>query len=243
MKKNRKKKLLRYWLGTRMPASLGYQKAKDAGNVSYSTTQGEDFTAEANASRANILPSALNKTTQSITPTLQNFATNSTPILTAASQRALTNYLAESFNALPVVNSAGEVVSEGTSVAAPSLSYTTALSTAGKALGVVGGAYGAANMVMDFAHNKDHRTAANMWDTVNTSTYTTDKGNTYNTYSSPNLQAELDYASSQKTSRNVNNTINSVGTGAAIGGVVGSIIPGVGNLIGAGEGCFSCCWA
>ena len=89
---------------------------------------------------------------------------------------------------------------------------------------------------MDFAHNKDHRTAANMWDTVNTSTYTTDKGNTYNTYSSPNLQAELDYASSQKTSRNVNNTINSVGTGAAIGGVVGSIIPGVGNLIGAGVG-------
>jgi len=70
MKKNRKKKLPRYWLGTRLPASLGYQKAKDAGNVSHSTTQGEDFTPEANASRANILPSALNKTTQSIMPTL-----------------------------------------------------------------------------------------------------------------------------------------------------------------------------
>ena len=33
MKKNRKKKLPKYWLGTRLPASLGYQKAKDAGNV------------------------------------------------------------------------------------------------------------------------------------------------------------------------------------------------------------------
>ena len=112
----------------------------------------------------------------------------------------------------------------------------TALNAAGKAIGIVGGAYGLANMVMDFAHNKDHRTAADMWSTVNTNTYTTDKGNTYNTYSAPNLQAELDYASAQKTSRNVNNTINSVGTGAAIGGVVGSVIPGIGNLIGAGIG-------
>ena len=87
-------------------------------------------------------------------------------------------------------------------------------------------------MAMDFAHNKDHRTAANMWDTVNTNTYTTDKGNTYNTYTAPNLQAELDYASAQKTSKNVNNTINAVGTGAAIGGTIGSIVPGIGNVVG-----------
>ena len=61
MKKNRKKKLPRYWLGTRLPASLGYQKAKDAGNVSYSTTPGEDFTPEADAARSNIFPSAMNR--------------------------------------------------------------------------------------------------------------------------------------------------------------------------------------
>ena len=108
----------------------------------------------------------------------------------------------------------------------------TVFNAAGKAIGVIGGAYGLANMAMDFAHNKDHRTAANMWDTVNTSTYTTDKGNSYNTYSAPNLQAELDYASAQKTSKNVNNTINAVGTGAAIGGTIGSIVPGIGNVVG-----------
>jgi len=50
-------------------------------------------------------------------------------------------------------------------------------------------------MAMDFAHNQEHRNVSNMWNTVNTNTYTTDKGNTYNTYSAPNLQAELDYAS------------------------------------------------
>lgn len=61
MKKNRKKRLPKYWLGTRMPASLGYQPNQGAGNVSYSTTRGEDFTAEADASRKKILPDAFNR--------------------------------------------------------------------------------------------------------------------------------------------------------------------------------------
>ena len=119
---------------------------------------------------------------------------------------------------------------------AASTAGRTALNAAGKAIGIVGGAYGLANMAIDFAHNKDHRTAANMWDTVNTSTYTTDKGNTYNTYSAPNLQAELDYAKAQKTSRNINNTIGAVGTGAAIGATIGSTVPVLGTAIGAGVG-------
>ena len=91
MKKNRKNRLPKYWLGTRLPASLGYQPNQGAGNVSYSTTKGEDFTAEANASRANILPSAFNKVTQSIVPIIQNTATNSVPVLTAASSKELGN--------------------------------------------------------------------------------------------------------------------------------------------------------
>ena len=235
MKKNRKKRLPKYWLGTRMPASLGYQPNQGAGNVSYSTTKGEDFTAEANASRANILPSAFNKTTQSIVPTIQNLATNSVPVLTAASSKALGNYLANSFTEQlgSQVWKGGELISEGSiTSAAPKLNYTSALSTAGKVLGGVGAAYGLANMGMDFAHNQDHRTASDMWSTVNTNTYTTDKGNTYNTYSAPNLQAELDYAGSQKTSRNLNNTINAIGTGAAIG----SFFPGIGTIIGGAAG-------
>ena len=89
---------------------------------------------------------------------------------------------------------------------------------------------------MDFAHNKDHRNVANMWNTVNTNTYTTDKGNTYNTYTAPNLQAELDYAKAQKTSKNVNNTIGAIGTGAAAGAVIGSSVPVLGTAIGAGVG-------
>lgn len=254
MKKNRKKRLPKYWLGTRMPASLGYQPNQGAGNVSYSTTRGEDFTAEANASRANILPSAFNRLQQSTTPLLNMFqntvksaASGATALGSTASAMAAANsiaaggvgarlaaggtadYMGSMFAGTPAATS-----STGSAAGSAGATATrTALNAAGKALGIVGATYGAANMAMDFIHNQDHRTAADMWDTVNTSTYTTDKGNTYNTYSAPNLQAELDYASSQKTSRNLNNTINAAGTGAAIGSV---IAPGIGTLIGGAAG-------
>ena len=253
MKKNRKKKLPRYWLGTRLPASLGYQKAQDAGNVSYSTTQGEDFTPEANAARANILPSAINRLQQSTTPLLnmfQNTAKAAAPgaaaigstasAMTAANTIAAggvgarlaaggtADYMGSMFAGTPAATSSSSIGSATGSAA--STAGRAVLNTAGKALGIVGSAYGLANMAMDFAHNQEHRNVSNMWNTVNTNTYTTDKGNTYNTYSAPNLQAELDYASAQKTSKNLNNTINAVGTGAAIGT---TILPGMGTLIGA----------
>ena len=260
MKKNRKNRLPKYWLGTRLPASLGYQPNQGAGNVSYSTTKGEDFTAEANASRANILPSALNRLQQSTTP-LMNMFQNTTKVgtsgataatsaalqsMTSGATTAATNSLIQSGAILsPELYSVyGDFMTPGMSVGtenaltpigtnAGATAGRTALNAAGKALGIVGAAYGAANMAMDFIHNQDHRTAGDMWSTVNTNTYTTDKGNTYNTYSAPNLQAELDYASSQKTSRNLNNTINAAGTGAAIGSV---IAPGIGTLIGGAAG-------
>ena len=254
MKKNRKKRLPKYWLGTRLPASLGYQPNQGAGNVSYSTTKGEDFTAEADASRKKILPDAFNRLQQSTTPlmnmfqnTVKSAASGATALGSTASAMTAANsiaaggvgarlaaggtadYMGSMFAGTPAATS-----STGSAAGSAGATATrTALNAAGKALGIVGATYGAANMAMDFIHNQDHRTAADMWNTVNTSTYTTDKGNTYNTYSAPNLQAELDYASSQKTSRNLNNTINAAGTGAAIGSV---ILPGVGTLIGGAAG-------
>ena len=204
MKKNRKK-LPRYWLGTRMPASLGYQPNQGAGNVSYSTKLGEDFTAEADAERKNIFPSAVNRFQQSATPLMymwQNtdklaIPTSAVSAMTAANTAATggvaarlaaggtADYMGSMFAGTPAASSSSTGAAAGSTAA--STAGRTVLNTAGKALGVIGGAYGLANMAMDFAHNKDHRTAANMWDTVNTNTYTTDKGNTYNTYTAPNL--------------------------------------------------------
>lgn len=247
MKKNRKK-LPRYWLGTRMPASLGYQPNQGAGNVSYSTTLGEDFTAEANAARANILPSAINRLQQSTAPLLnmwQNTAKAATPATAAAATAIANQTLANAGSTIGEAMNVGQIknivqnlrnIGQSGQASAVANAGSKALGTAGTALGIVGSAYGLANMAMDFAHNKDHRTTADMWNTVNTSTYTTDKGNSYNTYSAPNLQAELDYARAQKTSKNINNTIGAVGTGAAIGATIGSSVPVLGTAIGAGVG-------
>ena len=60
MKKN-KKKLPRYWLGTRKPTSIGYQPNKGIGDVSFSTQLGQDLSGEARAARQNIVPQTLSK--------------------------------------------------------------------------------------------------------------------------------------------------------------------------------------
>lgn len=250
MKKNRKKKLPRYWLGTRMPTSLGYQPNQGIGNVSYSTTRGENFMPEANAATANILPSAINRLQQSTTPLLNMFqntvksaASGATALGSTASAMTAANsvaaggvgarlaaggtadYMGSMFAGTPAATSS-------TGSAAGSAGATvgrTALTAAGKALGIIGSAYGAANMVMDFIHNKDHRTAGDMLNTLTENTYTTDKGNKWTEYTGLNSQAERKYERAQHTSRNINNTINAAGTGAAIGSV---IAPGIGTLIG-----------
>lgn len=66
--------------------------------------------------------------------------------------------------------------------------------------------------------------------------YTTDKGNTYNAYTGPNLGQELAYENAQTKSKQLGFGVNSIGTGATLGGTIGSIIPGAGTLIGSGIG-------
>lgn len=56
MKKN-KKKLPRFYLGTR----LGYQPNYGIGNYQFSSDPGESIEPETNAIKRNIVPSALNK--------------------------------------------------------------------------------------------------------------------------------------------------------------------------------------
>jgi len=95
-------------------------------------------------------------------------------------------------------------------------------------------------MGMQIAANKDHRTAADMRNTLTTNTYTTDLGNTYTTHGGVDKAAELDYAKKQKLAKNLNFTATSIGTGmsagALAGSLIGSLAPGLGTAIGAGVG-------
>lgn len=60
MKKNNKKKLPRFALGTRHPMYMGYQRNQGIGAANVTTTKGEDLQPEVDAMRANQIPNAFN---------------------------------------------------------------------------------------------------------------------------------------------------------------------------------------
>ena len=124
----------------------------------------------------------------------------------------------------------------GASSSAASKSASGVLGGAGIALNAIGAAYGGYSMYNDIANAGSHRTAADMQNTRSKSTYTTAGGNTYDIYGNPNLNAELAYENEARKAKQTSFAINSIGTGASIGGLAGSIIPGLGNLLGTGIG-------
>lgn len=208
-----------------MPTSLGYQPNYGIGNQQFTSTPGQSIQPEITSLKSNIVPQAVNRAQQygsNVYGMLSN--TLPTAVLTNSSRKALNNYLVNSFN---------EAVNTGTITSkAPNLAYRTGLNTAGKALGVIGAAYGLGDMGLQWYHNQDHRTAGDMKNTLTTNTYTTDYGNTYTTHGGLDRSAELNYARAQRLNKNINFTTTAIGTGATIG----SFFPGWGTAIGAGVG-------
>ena len=58
-----KKKLPRYWLGTRQPTDLGYQQPYGIGNAQYTSVAGDSVLPAARTAESNILPSGIGKAT------------------------------------------------------------------------------------------------------------------------------------------------------------------------------------
>lgn len=97
-----------------------------------------------------------------------------------------------------------------------------ALQTVGTALGVVGSAYGALNMGMDIANFGSHRSASDILASSGKQFYTTDKGNQYQTYTGVNAGQEMAYENASARAKQLGFAIDSVGTGASLGGLIGS---------------------
>ena len=237
MKKNNKKKRLPgYWLGTRKPASLGYQPNYGIGNAQFTTTEGEDLTPEVKAANRNILPNTLNKLTQQGT-SLSNILTNTTPALSSSAVNAA---VSSSIKAAPqavqnlqVMKNLGNLAEKGVLKSAEK----GILNTAGTTLSALGTAYGLYDIYNQFANAGDHRDVADMRNTLATNTYTTDRGNTYTEYTGLNRQAELNYERAQRLQKRLNLGVSSIGTGASAGALLGSgIIPGLGTGLGAALG-------
>lgn len=251
----RKKKLPRYWLGTRMPTDLGHQPNYGIGGQQMSSTPGQSLYPEIQTTKANTIPSALNKlqTTSSFAiDALKGIAPASlgTSIARAGAHRAGQAVIQIAPDVLPAAgghasNIANVAAEQGAQEGAKIAGKTT-LGTLGTITAGIGTAYGLADMGMQIAANKDHRSAGQMRDTLTTNTYTTDLGNQYTTHGGVNLSNELDYARAQRRSRNLNFTASAIGTGASAGALIGSlaasgaaagsIAPGIGTAIGAGVG-------
>ena len=75
-----------------------------------------------------------------------------------------------------------------------------------------------------------------MQSTRSKTTVTTDKGNTYDLYGGPDLGAELSYENQARKAKQTSFALNTTSTGASLGFLAGSIIPGLGNLLGSGIG-------
>ena len=116
---------------------------------------------------------------------------------------------------------------------------SSALGTAMGAVGTALGAYTMANQIADFG---SHRSAQDMMANVGRAQNTTEYGNQYTTYNGVNTGQELAYERANARAKQLGFGMNSIGTGASLGGMLGSLgalgsIGGpLGTALGAGVG-------
>lgn len=241
----RKKKLPKFALGTRMPRSLGYQPNYGIGNTQFTSTPGESLVPETKTVRQNIIPNALNKLTSTSQFAL-DFLKSSVPaagsatstVARAAAHRAGGQVAQFAPDILTASTPGSNASVGGTATNVGGQAASKGINALGGVLGGIGTAYGLADMGMQLAHNKDHRTAGDMRNYMTTNTYTTDLGNQYKLTTGLDRGAELDYADAQKLSKNVNFTTSAIGTGLSLGTMLAALGAGGSVLgpIGAGVG-------
>lgn len=137
-----------------------------------------------------------------------------------------------------VKNTAGNAASKGAS---------GALGAASTALGAISSAIGGITMGSQIADFGSHRTGEDMMQNVGKQTYNTEYGNQYTKYGSINMGQEQAYESANARAKQLGFGVNSIGTGASLGGLVGGplgmgigalgglILGGLGSLFGWGD--------
>lgn len=247
----RKNKLPKYWLGTAKPLSMGYQQNRGVGDSIVNTDYGESILPEVNAMRKNQIPNALGKfasASQYPMQALQNLKTTIYPGGVQLGSKLLSAG-AEGIIGSGMNVAAANLPGTGVQWVQPSLQNTlamasaptgtvaqttakTALNTAGKVAGALGTAYGAYNVYNDIANAGQHRSAGQMLETRGQDTISTEYGNQYKQYRGIDAGAELGYAKQNRIGKQLGLAVDLMGLGAS----VGSIIPGLGTLFGAGLG-------
>lgn len=237
MKKNSKKKLPRYWLGTRKPTTLGYQPNKGIGDSLTSTNPGISLQPEVNAMKQNQIPNALGKAGQSLQFPMQMFQGMKSVLPTTGTAGSIiaASSAAPAGTGVALGLGGKQVASVSPEIAGTAATKST-LGTVGKVAGALGTAYGLYSIGSDIADAGSHRSLGEMRNTLGTNTYTTAGGNTYTERAGLDSSSELEYERQNRKAKQLGLGIDSIGLGASAGGLVGSIVPGVGTLLGTGIG-------
>lgn len=251
-----KKKLPRYWLGTRKPTGLGYQPNRGIGDTTFNTQKGIPVQDAADTLHKNQFYTGFNKfvaAAQNPVHMLQNMKT--VPVITqigaqAANQAAanfgtstlqgggsnigsLSNTIGN-INKLGLENKlAGGSVQTGTK---------TAMSPMGIATGALGTIYGTGALISDISHAGDTISQSQIRDSAATNTVTTAGGNTYTERGGIDSKGIMDYEHEMAKSKKIGLTADTMGLGASVGGLaaslglMGSVGGPLGTAIGAGVG-------
>lgn len=135
----------------------------------------------------------------------------------------------------------GQAVQQGLSKSAQSSASSAssgALGTIGAVAGGVGTALGGLTMANQISNAGSHRTASDMQSTVTRNIYTTAGGNQYEELGGPDAGAELGYENEMRKQKQLSFGINTIGTGASLGGMLGSLgaLGSIGGPLGTGIG-------
>lgn len=238
MKKNSKKKLPRYWLGTRKPTTLGYQPNKGIGDSLTSTNPGISLQPEVNAMKQNQIPNALGKAGQSLQFPMQMFQGMKSVLPTTGTAGSIiaASSAAPAGTGVALGLGGKQVASVAPEIAEGAATKAT-LGTVGKVAGALGTAYGLYSIGSDIADAGSHRSLGEMRNTLGTNTYTTAGGNTYTERAGLDSSSELEYERQNKKAKQLGLGIDSVGLGASAGGLIGGplgmgIGAGIGLLVG-----------
>lgn len=195
-----------------------------------------------NGAKTAVAPTAGSLLSQSIASTMASApGLASVPLNTVAQTSSLANTLAST--------TGGKLLSGGGMLAAQKAAQTSSnigstaatsagINTLGAVAGGIGTALGGLTMANQISNAGSHRTASDMQDTVTRNIYTTAGGNQYEELGGPDVGAELGYENEMRKQKQLAFGINTIGTGASLGGMLGSLgaLGSIGGPLGTGIG-------
>lgn len=212
-----------------MPRTPGYQQNLGVGDSIINTDYGESILPEVKAMRRNQTSNALGKFAGATQFPIQTIANYTPAMLSEAAKNA---FITAGSKMATVGNPIQQGIGKALTQFGQNATTKGVLNTAGTVAGALGTAYGAYNVYNDIAHAGNHRSAGQMLETRGQDTVSTEYGNQYKQYRGVDTGAELDYAKQNRIGKQLGLTADLMGLGAS----VGSIIPGLGTLFGAGLG-------